>query len=173
MPESGRRKKTPEGPAVARTRKKIAPLLREWYGDSAPEEMLKYLPEASDVGTLLTRFMKRRIPKAGLVVFTIRTKWEEIAGAVTAKRTRPFCYRDGILDIEVAHPAFLVPLRSKTIRDTILARVRAIPGAEECRELRFIPAGRLAPASGGMTGKPDTVRMDPGSADAKKETGDV
>ena len=147
MPET-RPKKTPEGLATGRTRGKITPLLRDWYGDAAPDEMLKYLPESADIGTLVTRFMKRRIPKAGVVVFSIRTKWEEIAGAVTAKRTRPFCYRDGILDIEVAHPAFLVPLRSKSIRDAILSRVRTIPGAEQCRELRFIPAGRLAPASG-------------------------
>ena len=145
MPED-RPQKTPEGRATGRVRGKLSPLLREWYGDGAPDAMLKYLPGSADVGTLLVRFMKRRIPKAGMVVFTIRTKWEEIAGAVTAKRTRPFCYRDGILDIEVAHPAFLVPLRSRSIRDTILSRVRAIPGAEECRELRFIPAGRLAPA---------------------------
>lgn len=146
MPEA-RPKKTPEGLATNRIRGKLSPLLREWYGNDAPDEMLKFLPEPADVGTLLNRFMKRRIPKAGMVVFTIRTKWVEIAGAVTAKRTRPFCYRDGILDIEVAHPAFLVPLRSPAIRDTILSRVRAIPGAEECRELRFIPAGRLAPAA--------------------------
>ena len=145
MPEE-RPKKAPEGRATGRIRGKLSPLLRDWYGDSAPDEMLKYLPGSEDVGTLLVRFMKRRIPKAGMVVFTIRTKWEEIAGAVTAKRTRPFCYRDGILDIEVAHPAYLVPLRSKSIRDTILGRVRAVPGAEQCRELRFIPAGRLAPA---------------------------
>lgn len=157
MPED-RPKKTPEGLATGRTRGKISPLLREWYGSTAPDEMLKYLPEPADVGTLLTRFMKRRIPKAGMVVFSIRTKWEEIAGAVTAKRTRPFCYRDGILDIEVAHPAFLVPLRSKSIRDAILAKVRTVPGAEQCRELRFIPAGRLAPAGPGAyrTGRRNT-----------------
>lgn len=154
MPED-RPRKTPEGRATGRVRGRLSPLLREWYGNDAPDEMLKYLPEPADVGDLLVRFMRRRIPKAGMVVFSIRTKWEEIAGAVTAKRTRPFCYRDGILDIEVAHPAFLVPLRSRSIRDTILSRVRAIPGAEECRELRFIPAGRLAPADTGAfrTGK--------------------
>jgi len=150
MPED-ETKKTPEGLAVARTRKKIAPLLREWYGDDAPGAMIKFLPQPADVGSVLERFMKRRIPKAGRVVFAIRTKWTDIAGAVTAKRTRPFCYRDGILDIEVAHPAFLAPLRSKTIRDAILARVRAVPGAEQCRELRFIPSGRLA--------SPSSIRM--------------
>ena len=157
MPED-RPRKTPEGRATGRMRGKLSPLLREWYGNNAPDEMLKYLPRSEDVGTLLVRFMKRRIPTASTVVFSIRTKWAEIAGAVTAKRTRPFCYRDGILDIEVAHPAFLVPLRSRTIRDAILSRVRTIPGAEECRELRFIPAGRLAPAAAGSfrRGKTDT-----------------
>ena len=108
MPEEERPKKPPEGLATGRIRGKVTPYLREWYGDGASDEMLKYLPEAANVGTLLTRFLNRRIPKAGRVVFAIRTKWTEIAGAVTAKRTRPFCYRDGILDIEVAHPAFLV-----------------------------------------------------------------
>lgn len=164
MPEE-KSKKAPEGLATGRVRGKLSPLLREWYGNDASGEMFKYLPEPSDVGTLLNRFMKRRIPKAGMVVFTIRTKWQEIAGDVTAKRTRPFCYRDGILDIEVAHPAFLAPLRSKSIRDTILARVRAIPGAEQCRELRFIPAGRLATAQ-------ETVRaasFRTGRGKAKKE----
>lgn len=156
MPEE-RPKKTPEGLATGRIRRKLSPLLRDWYGDSAPDEMLKHLPESADVGTLLVRFMKRRIPKAGMVVFTIRTKWEEIAGAVTAKRTRPFCYRDGVLDIEVAHPAFLVPLRSKAIRDTILSRVRTVPGAEQCRELRFIPAGRLAPPGSVRTDRRNTA----------------
>ena len=167
MPESGTNRKTPEGPAVARARKKMVPILRAWYGDDAPDEMLKYLPAPADIGTLLDRFMKRRIPKAGQVVFTIRTKWEEIAGSVTAKRTRPFCFRDGILDIEVAHPAFLVPLRSKSIRDAILARVRTIPGAEQCRELRFIPAGRLAPVSGIRMKK--SVSSQTGEEEAKGE----
>jgi len=168
MPEEERPKKPPEGLATGRIRGKVTPYLREWYGDGASDEMLKYLPEAANVGTLLTRFLNRRIPKAGRVVFAIRTKWTEIAGAVTAKRTRPFCYRDGILDIEVAHPAFLVPLRSKSIRDAILSRVRTIPGAEQCRELRFIPAGRLAPASGvavkTISSRTDKTKDDKGSA---------
>ena len=137
-----------EGAATGRTRRKIAPLLNEWYGedsDSAAAELIKYLPGPVSIDILLERVVKKKIPASRLLIFRIQEDWKNIAGEAAAKYTRPFCLKDGILDIEVSHPAYRAALTAPSIRDAILKNVRTVTGDDLCRELRFIPAGRRPP----------------------------
>ena len=135
-----------EGKGTVRIRRKLGDDLREWYGPGdAANAMFKYLPQPRPISDVLNSVIRKKMPRSRLVIFDIRLQWSSIAGEVAAKRTFPLCYRDGILDVEVAHPAFRSALTSLTIREEILAKVRTVPGAEECRELRFLPAGARPP----------------------------
>ena len=136
-----------EGTATGRTRRQIAPMLEEWYGEG-PESaaaLIKYLPGPVSIDTLLERVVKKKIPAYRLLIFRIQSEWKNIAGEAAAKYTRPFCLKDGILDIEVSHPAYRAALAAPSIRAAILKNVCAVIGEDQCRELRFIPAGRRPP----------------------------
>ena len=135
-----------EGKGTSRTRRKLSGDLQEWYGASeAADAMIKYLPEPRPISDVLSGVMRKRVPRSRLVIFDIRFQWSRIAGDVAAKRTFPLRYQDGILDVEVSHPAYRAALTSRTIREAILAKVRSVSGAEDCRELRFVPAGARPP----------------------------
>ena len=91
-----------EGFATGRTRRKMEPILGEWYDvETAPDALIKYLPQPTAIGDVLERVVKKKIPACRLLIFRIQSEWKSIAGEAAAKYTRPFCLKDGILDIEV------------------------------------------------------------------------
>lgn len=135
-----------EGFATGRTRRKMEPILGEWYdGETAPDALIKYLPQPTAIGDVLERIVKKKIPACRLLIFRIQSEWKNIAGEAAAKYTRPFCLKDGILDIEVSHPAYRAALMSPSIRSAILKNLADSIGEGQCTELRFIPAGRRPP----------------------------
>ncbi|MBR2435627.1 MAG: DUF721 domain-containing protein [Lentisphaeria bacterium] len=131
--------------SVRQLRKDIAPLLNSWHDD--PEEaqgaMVAFLPQGTTLSDAVHSVIKKKIPPYMMVIFTLREHWKEIAGEVAAKRTLPVRYKEGILDVEVSHPGYRMALSGKTIQNAILEKVRMYPGAEDCKQLRFIPAGSL------------------------------
>ena len=50
-------KRPPEGTATGRARRKMDPILREWYGEGGDGELMKYLPSSQPVGDVLRRVM--------------------------------------------------------------------------------------------------------------------
>ncbi len=144
MPEN---RKAYEGRATARIRKKVSSLLSEWYDpEEASGAMIKYLPQPRTLDDALHAVVKRKIPEYRLVVFELQDRWQEIAGEVAAKHTLPVCLRDGILEIEVAHPAYRTALSSRTLKEAVLTKIRAVTGEDKCKDFRLIPAGRRPPA---------------------------
>lgn len=144
MPES---EKTPiSGRAAHKIRRKIGPLLESWYDDSGTEAsgaLMKFLPESTTMADALQNVVKKKIPPYMMVIFELRENWQDIVGAVSAKRTMPVRYKNGILDVEVLHPAYLAALSSKTIKEAILSKVRQYQGAADCTQIRFVPAGGM------------------------------
>ena len=135
------------GRSTYKIRKKLAPLLESWYSDSSGTEasgaMIKFLPESTSISDALQNVVRKRIPPYMMVIFELRENWADIVGAVSAKRTMPVRYKNGILDVEVGHPAYLAALSSKTIKEAILNKVRQYQGAADCTQIRFVPAGGL------------------------------
>ena len=136
-------KRPPEGNATGRARKKMDPILREWYGEGGSDsELMKYLPDAQPVGDVLQRVMRKKLPHGIADFRTIQNRWKDIAGEVAAKHTMPISFSNKTLLIEVEHPAYLASVRSKTVQSAILARIAELIGADKCTALTFTPAGR-------------------------------
>jgi len=136
-------KRPPEGNATGRARKKMDPILREWYGEGGSDgELMKYLPSSQLVGDVLQRVMQRKLPHGVADFRTVADRWTEIAGAVAAKHTTPLSISNKTLFIEVEHPAYLVSVRTKAVQTAILARIAEFIGADKCTALTFTPKGR-------------------------------
>ncbi len=136
-------KRPPEGTATGRARKKMDPILREWYGeDGSGGELMKYLPGTQPVGDVLQRVMRKKLPEGVADFRTIANRWPDIAGAVAAKHTTPLSITGKTLFIEVEHPAYLASVRTKSVQTAILARIAELVGADKCTALTFTPAGR-------------------------------
>jgi len=136
-------KRPPEGTATGRARKKMDPILQEWYGEGGSEsELMKYLPSSQPVGDVLQRVMQKKLPHGVADFRTISDRWTEIAGAVAAKHTTPLSFSNKTLFIEVEHPAYLASVRTKAVQAAILARITELIGADKCTALTFTPAGR-------------------------------
>ncbi len=138
-------KRPPEGNATGRARKKMDPILREWYGEGgggSDGELMKYLPSSQPLGDVLQRVMRKKLPHGVADFRTISDRWTEIAGAVAAKHTAPLSISSKTLYIEVEHPAYLASVRTKAVQSAILARIAELIGADKCTALTFTPKGR-------------------------------
>jgi hypothetical protein len=136
-------KRPPEGNATGRARKKMSPILRDWYGeDGADSEIMKYLPSSQPVGDVLRRVMQKKLPHGIADFRTISERWTEIAGGVAARHTTPVSLSNKTLFIEVEHPAYLASVRTKAVQNAILASIAGLIGADKCTALTFTPAGR-------------------------------
>ena len=135
-------KRPPEGNATGRARNKMGSILDEWYGDGGNAELMKYLPSAQPVGSILDRVIKKKLPHGTADFQVISDRWGEIAGGVAARHTRPLSFSNRTLFIEVEHPAYLASIRTKAVQIAILARIAELIGADKCTALTFTPAGR-------------------------------
>ena len=136
-------KRPPEGTATGRARKKMDPVLREWYGeDGSDGELMKYLPSSQPVGDVLQRVMQKKLPHGVADFRTIADRWADIAGAVASKHATPLSISNKTLFIEVEHPAYLASVRAKAVQTAILDRIAELIGADKCTALTFTPKGR-------------------------------
>ena len=136
-------KRPPEGTATGRARKKMDPILREWYGEGDSDgELMKHLPSSQPIGDVLQRVMQKKLPHGVADFRMIADRWTEIAGAVASKHTTPLSISNKTLFIEVEHPAYLASVRAKAVQTAILARIAELIGADKCTALTFTPAGR-------------------------------
>ncbi len=136
-------KRPPEGNATGRARRKMTPILREWYGeDGSDGELMKYLPGTQPVGEAIQRVLRKKLPH-GLADFrAIADRWPDIAGAVAAQHATPLSLSDKTLFVEVEHPAYLASVRAKAVQTAILARIAELVGPDKCTALTFTPKGR-------------------------------
>ena len=136
-------KRPPEGTATGRARKKMEPILREWYGEGGSNgELMKHLPSSQPLGDVLQRVMQKKLPHGVADFRTVSDRWTDIAGAVAAKHTAPLSITNKTLFIEVEHPAYLASVRTKTVQAAILKRIAELIGTDKCTALAFTPKGR-------------------------------
>ena len=135
-------KRPPEGTATGRARKKMDPVLREWYGeDGSNGELMKYLPSSQPVGEVLQRVMRKKLPHGVADFRTVADRWADIAGAVASKHATPLSISNKTLFIEVEHPAYLASVRAKAVQTAILDRIAELIGTDKCTALTFTPKG--------------------------------
>ena len=135
-------KRPPEGKATGRARNKMGSILDEWYGESGNAELMKYLPSAQPVGTVLDRILKKKLPRGTADFQLVSDRWCEIAGEVAARHTKPLFFSNRTLFVEVEHPAYLTSVRTKAVQGAIIARIADLLGSGKCSDLTFVPAGR-------------------------------
>lgn len=121
-------------------------MLRDWYGsDRAQSEIAAKQARPKPIAESLDSAVKSIIPKSKLAITRIRSGWQAIAGEVNAKHCTPSFISEGILYIEISHPAFRMAIDTPKMREMFLSRIQKEFGGEICSGLKFIPAGRRGP----------------------------
>jgi predicted nucleic acid-binding Zn ribbon protein len=69
------------------------------------------------------------------VVARIFAHWDELVGPDIADHARPLSLRDGVLTVQVDHPAWATQLRY--LSPDLLRRLREATGSEDLRELKL------------------------------------
>ena len=120
-------------------------LRRDWYGmERARYEIAARQPRPVPIGEALDRALPSILPKTMLLLGKIRSAWPEIAGPENARRTEPAFLKDGILFVEISHPAYRMALDTPRVKQLLLRKLQERFGKTACSDLKFVPGGRRA-----------------------------
>ena len=126
----------------------IHSMLAEWHGmEEAGNSLVNFHPQPVGIDSLLDKIVARAVPPWERKLNEIKLSWAELAGNETARRCQVSHLNDGVLYIEVFHPAYRMALDTPKIKSMMLEKVQKLLGAANCRELKFIPVGRTAPGA--------------------------
>ncbi len=117
-------------------------LLEEWYGrERGKAEMVRYIPEPVPISETLGHVVAQVLPPWEWKLAQVKESWESVAGKETARRCRIARLNEGVLYVEVFHPAYRIALDTPRIKNELLEKVQAVIGKNECREIKFIAGG--------------------------------
>ena len=120
-------------------------LRRDWYGmERARYEIAARQPQPLPIAEALDRVVPSILPKSMVSLGKIRSAWPEIAGLENARRTVPSFLKDGVLFVEISHPAYRMALDTPRVKQLFLRKLQERFGNKICSELKFVPAGRRA-----------------------------
>lgn len=126
----------------------IHSMLTEWHGsEEARNSLVNFHPQPVGIDSLLDKIVARAVPPWERKLNEIKLSWAELAGNETARRCRVSHLNDGVLYIEVFHPAYRMALDTPKIKAMMLEKVQKLLGTANCRELKFIPVGRTDPGA--------------------------
>ena len=115
-------------------------LLQSWYGpDRALDERISRNPQFHPFSDSLDKFMKGIVSEGAVLLDQITDEWNGIVGAANAKLCRPVFYRDGVLKVEINHPAFKLALDNPKMKQAVISRLSQLGIA--CEVIQFIPPG--------------------------------
>ena len=83
--------------------------------------------------------MKGIVSEGAVLLDQITDEWNGIVGAANAKLCRPVFYRDGVLKVEINHPAFKLALDNPKMKQAVISRLSQLGIA--CEVIQFIPPG--------------------------------
>ena len=115
---------------LLRERKKNFSLLSDWYGDERAEnEITCYTCKPESLQDILSKVSSKIISADSGIFTEISAKWQDLAGNVIGKYSRPVSFQDKELVLGVRHSALLTELMPalELLKKRINAR---IPGAE-------------------------------------------
>ena len=120
--------------------------LRDWYGcERGDLEMTHYQPQPHQVGKTVEKLMGNFVSEDLAVLIKIKNNWDRIVGDNVKRFAVPYCLEDGVLVVEVCHPAWLRELNG-SFKQVILQKIQDSFGVDLCREISFIPGGRASSA---------------------------
>ncbi len=118
-------------------------LRRDWYGmDRGRSEIAARQAAPVPIADALDQAVRSILPKSMVMLGKVRSEWPEIAGAENARHTEPSFLKDGILFVEISHPAYRMALDTPRVRKLLLEKLQERFGESFCSGLRFVPAGR-------------------------------
>lgn len=117
-------------------------ILQSWYGpERALDERVSRNPQFHPFSAALDKFMKGVVSEGAVLLDQIVSEWNGIVGAANAKLCRPVFYRDGVLKVEINHPAFKLALDNPKMKTAISNRLNQLGIA--CKTIQFIPPGTV------------------------------
>ncbi len=117
-------------------------ILTDWYGkETGANELIQHLPETESLKEGIDKAFKRLVNPGLAFLRKVKVDWEIIAGAQLAKVTCPSSFYNGILYIEVSHPAWLMQLGKKE-KEMLLEKVHNFSKCKTCRNIKFVPPGK-------------------------------
>lgn len=117
-------------------------LLGEWYGEEKGRaEMVRYNPEPVPLSEPLGYVVSQILPPWEWKLARVKESWESIAGKETARRCRIVRLNEGVLYVEVFHPAYRIALDTPRIKSELLGKIQEVIGKTDCREIKFIAGG--------------------------------
>ncbi len=118
-------------------------VLKDWYGsERGRSEMLAYCPDVVGVDGLVDSILGNIVTEDQLNLFKLRDSWEKIAGIQLAKVCNPVSIKDGVIQVEVNHPAWIRELQGPLISKRLIKNINNLFGENYCTGFRFVPAGR-------------------------------
>lgn len=117
-------------------------LLQDWYGpERALDERVSRNPQFHPFSIALDKFMKGVVSEGAVLLDQITAEWGGIVGAANAKLCRPIFFRDGVLKIEINHPAFKLALDNPKMKTAISERLKQL--GITCENIQFVPPGSI------------------------------
>ena len=118
-------------------------MMRDWYGpERAESEIAAKLGAPKPIAESIDNAVKNILSPARLKILKVRDEWESIAGKVNASHSTPSFIRDGILFVEIAHPAFRMALDNARTKAVLLDKIQKKFGEKFCSDIKYVPSGR-------------------------------
>jgi predicted nucleic acid-binding Zn ribbon protein len=119
-------------------------LLSEWSGkEIADNEIIPKLPPTQHISQGMEDAVKSLLPANMAVFQKIKHDWNEIAGNQLAQYMTPANMHDGVLYIEVSHPAWLMEFKTPQ-QDMLLDKIHKHTGSKHCKKIKLVPSGKNA-----------------------------
>lgn len=118
-------------------------LRRDWYGvERGRSEIAARQTAPVPISDALDNAVRTILPRSVIQLGKIRSVWNDIVGKVNARNTSPCFLRDGILYVEISHPAYRMALDTPRVKKLMLEKLAGHFGDELCTQIKFVPAGR-------------------------------
>lgn len=124
------------------SKKDVDSILQSWYGpERAMDERISRNPQFHPFSDALDKYMKGVVSEGAVQLDRITQEWGGIIGTANAKLCRPIFYRDGVLKVEINHPAFKLALDNAKVKTAITTRLEQLGIA--CSSILFVPPGSI------------------------------
>ena len=121
-------------------KKAVRELLENWYGpERALDERIARNPQLHPFSDVLDQFVKGIVSEGAVLLDQISAEWADIIGSANAKLCRPVFFRDGVLKVEINHPAYKLALDTPKMKKVITERLAK--SGITCVSISFVPPG--------------------------------
>ncbi len=126
-----------------RRRRELEDMLGEWYSRKfAAFEVAGHAESARSIGSLVEALVNKRLDDATRTALHIRERWSDLIGPPLNKYALFYTINDGIVIVEVTHPAFLQELRRPGVTAEWCAKLNREFPAAQITGIRFVPVGQ-------------------------------